>query len=240
MPNAPPLRAVVFDLDDTLYLERDYVRSGFRAVSRWAQEALAVDAARVFAELWQAFEQGARGDTFDRWLRSQGLKVGEHLPAMLRAYREHAPSIRPLPGAPALLERLHRRLRTGLISDGQAAVQRRKLSALGLARHLDAVVLTDELGREFWKPHPRAFEEMVERLGVEPASTVYVADNCAKDFLGARQVGLRTIRVRHAGAEHCLRDPPTEQHAPEATVEGLEALTPGPSLLAGVERGGLV
>ncbi|HEY3445977.1 MAG TPA: HAD family hydrolase [Myxococcales bacterium] len=222
MPPATRVRAVLFDLDDTLYPERDYVRSGFRAVSDWAAATLAADPRTTFDALWRMFVAGVRGDTFDRWLQQEGFAPDDHRQAMVRAYREHAPSIAPFPRAPDLLQRLRRRYRLGLLTDGDAGVQRRKLQALGIGRHFDAVILTDELGREFWKPHPRPFERLLQRLEVEPAAAVYVADNCAKDFLGARRVGLRTIRLRRADAEYCDVEPPTARHAPEVTAGSLE------------------
>ncbi|MGC4116301.1 MAG: HAD-IA family hydrolase [Myxococcales bacterium] len=218
-----PGRAVVFDLDDTLYAERDFVLSGFRAVSAWAAAELGTDLEETYAELSRLFEQGVRGDTFDRWLGARGFEARAHLPAMVRAYREHLPHLRPAAGATALLERLRRRLRTGLVTDGPADVQRRKLEALGLRRHFDAVVFTGDLGREFWKPHPRGYRQVLALLHVDPpAAAVYVGDNCAKDFLGARRAGLRTLRVRSADGEYRQRDPPTPRHAPELTVDRLE------------------
>ena len=54
---------VVFDLDDTLYLERDYVRSGFRAVDAWLASRGILG---FFGEAWANFENGLRGKAFDR------------------------------------------------------------------------------------------------------------------------------------------------------------------------------
>lgn len=57
---------VVFDLDDTLYLERDFVMSGFQAVERWAEQRLGI---QNFAESCrQLFERGERQRVFDRRL----------------------------------------------------------------------------------------------------------------------------------------------------------------------------
>jgi len=53
----------VLDIDDTLYLERDYVRSGFCAVGRWLAEHQNVE--DFFERAWALFEAGARGNIFD-------------------------------------------------------------------------------------------------------------------------------------------------------------------------------
>jgi putative hydrolase of the HAD superfamily len=206
----PRWRAVVLDLDDTLYPEAAYVRSGFRAVAARAQETLGVPAAEAEAELVALFEEGVRGDTFD----------------LVAAYRAHAPEIAPCPEAQALLRRLRADgSAVGLLSDGDPAVQGRKLDALGLWEAFDAIVVTGELGPDAGKPSPRGFEEVLRRLGdAPPGEAVYVSDNPAKDFVGARRAGMRSIRVRRPGGIYAALEPETPEHAPDAEVSGLDEL----------------
>ena len=222
----PALRAIIFDLDDTLYPERAYVLSGFRAVSIWAEEHLGIPTHHGFAELCRLFDEGIRGDTFNHWLESHSIKLDDWVTQMVRVYREHNPHIVPYPEAPELLQRLRSRYRLGLISDGYAEVQRRKLAALGLTPCFDALVFSDEWGREAWKPNSRPFEVAVERLAIAGPEAVYVADNPNKDFLGARQVGMWTVRVRRPDGLYSHLEPPSPQHAPNveiATLSDLEA-----------------
>ncbi len=135
-------------------------------------------------------------------------------------YRAHSPSIAPFPEAVTVLEDIRGRYRTALISDGIEAVQQRKLDALGLRRHFEAVVMTDAFGREFWKPHPLPFKDCARRLAVDTAQMVYVGDNPAKDFVTARRLGSRTIRVRRPGTLHFEIGLPPAQEA-DVTVETL-------------------
>jgi putative hydrolase of the HAD superfamily len=220
----PRWRAVVLDLDDTLYPEAAYVRSGFRAVAARAQETLGVPAAEAEAELVALFEDGVRGDTFDRWLAGRGLGGDVAVDDLVAAYRGHAPEIAPFPEAEALL----RRLRTdgsavGLLSDGDPAVQGRKLDALELRHAFDAIVVTGELGPDAGKPSPRGFDEVLRRLGdAPPGEAVYVSDNPAKDFVGARSAGMRSIRVRRPGGIYAHLEPETPEHAPDAEVTSLD------------------
>jgi putative hydrolase of the HAD superfamily len=113
-----PWSAVVFDLDDTLYPERQYVLGGFRAVAAWAHSQFGFPEARSFEELNQIFEQGIRGTIFDRWLARHGCDNAAFLPVMVRVYREHQPQIAPFAGVRELLERLRRDFRLGLVTDG--------------------------------------------------------------------------------------------------------------------------
>ena len=218
------LRAVVFDLDDTLYPERVYVESGFRAVAVWTEQHLGVPAQRAYAFLLGLFEAGVRGDTFDRFLKSEGVERDGWVPRMVRVYREHEPRIASYPEVPELLGRLRARLRLGLVTDGQSAVQRGKMAALGLAPSFDAVVYNDEFGRRAWKPSPRGFQIVLERLGVEARAAVYVGDNPVKDFLGARGAGMSTVRVRSPLGLYSRREPVSPRHAPEAEITELREL----------------
>jgi putative hydrolase of the HAD superfamily len=222
-------RAVIFDLDDTLYPEHDYVLSGFRAAAEWAERRGLDPAERTFESLESMFREGVRGDTFNRWLALKGLPP-ELAGEMVEAYRAHAPQIRPYPDVLNLLHALHGSARLGLVSDGYLAVQRAKFAALDLGQFFSAVVFSDELGRECWKPSRKPFERVLAMLGVPARDAVYVADNCAKDFIGARSVGLSTVWARHSGGDYCRNDPPSEGHAADFvthTVEELAALVGG-------------
>jgi putative hydrolase of the HAD superfamily len=217
----PSLRTVVVDLDDTLYAEEDYVHSGFRAVSDWAAEHLDIAASQGYIELGSLFRSGVRGDTFDRWLSSHGVDSDGVIGELVRVYREHKPQIQPFAEAPALLEHLGERYRLGLLSDGYEQVQTAKLEALGLREAFAAVLITDELGREAWKPSPRGFEVLLERLEASPAEAVYVSDNPAKDFVAARDAGMRSVRVRHPHGIYAALEPESALHAPDTEIAGL-------------------
>ena len=217
-------QAIVFDLDDTLYPEREYVLSGFRAVAAWAEAHLGIPSGDGFAELRDLFERGVRGDTFDRWLSARAMEPRDLVPQLVRAYREHEPLLAPFPEVPQLLHSLHQSHRLGLLSDGYLAVQQRKLAALGLAHHFDAIVFSDEWGRQAWKPSTTPFEAILERLECAASQTAYVGDNPLKDFLGARRAGLFTVWVHRSGGEYAAQSPPAAEYAPDLTIDGLSTL----------------
>jgi putative hydrolase of the HAD superfamily len=217
-------RAVVFDLDDTLYPERDFVLGGFMAVARWAEANLGVLADAGYAGLCRLYESGVRGDTFDRWLEQHGIEPGPIVPRLVQVYREHEARLSPFPDVPGMLQRIRRGQRVGLLSDGFLDVQQRKLRALGLGHLFDAVVFADEWGRRAWKPSTTPFLAILERLDVPAVSAVYVADNPLKDFLGARQIGMSTVQVLRPGGEYARTSAPTPQHAADQVVYQLAEL----------------
>jgi putative hydrolase of the HAD superfamily len=184
---------VVFDVDDTLYLERDYVLSGFAAIGPWARTWLRIP---DFAERCRvAHEKGQRGRIFDTVLEDCGVRPApESISALVALYRAHVPDIRLCADAATALESAAAKWPVAIITDGPAIAQSRKVEALGLARYASRIYLTELFGRECSKPSPVAFEE-VQRM-IEARRYVYVADNPLKDFTAPAMLGWKTIRIR--------------------------------------------
>lgn len=218
------LKAIIFDLDDTLYPERSYALSGFAAVAGWAERQFGVPQGEAFDDLRRMFEDGVRGNTFNRWLEKRSLPVETWIPEMVRQYRDHLPKLEPFPDTRPVLEALRPLYRLGLITQGYAPGQQRKLEALRLVEYFEPIVIMGEDRREDWKPSRRPFEQALAALQLEGPQGAYIGDNPVKDFYGARQLGMTTIWVRRAKGEHAGKQPPTPQHAPEIELADLAAL----------------
>ena len=213
-------RGVVFDLDDTLVFERDYVRSGFRHVAGVIAARAGASADEVFDLLWSDFLAGVRGDAFDRALArfpAPDLAVAD----LVEAYRAHEPDVQLAPGAEEVLAAACARGTVAIVSDGPLASQRAKVAALGLASRCAPVVLTDAWGKEFWKPHRRAFEHVAEAWGLAPEDLVYVGDNPLKDFVAPNELGWHTMRLRVPEQLRHALEPPSPAHAPKETIDSL-------------------
>jgi putative hydrolase of the HAD superfamily len=104
-----------------------------------------------------------------------------------------------------MLSRLHARYRLGLLSDGYLPTQRLKLSAVKIGRFFDAIVFTEELGRDAWKPAETGFEFIRKELDVPHETCVYVADNPAKDFVAPNRLGWRTVQLHRPGQVHARK-----------------------------------
>jgi putative hydrolase of the HAD superfamily len=205
--SAPQL-CLVFDLDDTLFLEREYVCSGFEAVGEWVHRAHGVP---DFAErAWRLFEDGYRERIFDVVVRERGWDPTPSLIAQLvKVYRTHFPRITMLPDALDCLLRFYDTAMLALITDGPAASQRQKVRALKLHRFFDVIVLTGAWGEEFSKPHLRAFQFVQAKLKPFEGRFIYVADNPAKDFIAPIALGWETVRVRRALGLYARHDTPS-------------------------------
>jgi putative hydrolase of the HAD superfamily len=223
--------AVALDLDDTLFLERDFVRSGFRAVGRWLGEHVG-NQCDWSAELWQGFEQGVRGNAFDRVLTSAGVAATPELVGQLvRCYREHRPDIVLLDDVlPALDALALPPERLGVITDGPVVMQRNKLDALGIASRVVHVIYTDAWGVAYRKPHPRAFETFEQLTGCPPERCAYVSDNPTKDFRSPHDRGWATIRIIRPGGLHAAKP-----SAPGEVDRELDSLQSVAEILAEME-----
>ena len=196
---------MAIDLDDTLYPERAFVFSGYRAVGEHVRSKWHVD---ILPRLTERFLRGERGDLFTPSLKEANCYSGEgQVLELVRIYREHIPALQPFDDVPAALDLLYAKVPLCIISDGWAAVQRRKLAALALERYFDAVVITDEKGREYWKPHRWGYEQAAHRLGCAAEQLVYIGDNPLKDFRTPRLLGMTTIRVRRPDTFHAAVEP---------------------------------
>jgi putative hydrolase of the HAD superfamily len=214
---------IVCDLDDTLYLERDYVASGFRAVGEWAEQKLSLPEFGNVA--WTLFEAGHRERIFNVALNKLDVAVDSGLiEQMVAVYRGHRPTIK-------LQDDFRRFVGEGyavgglaLVTDGFREAQQNKISALGLEKlGFSPIVVTDIWGRDYWKPHQRAFLHVDECFQDRPYRFVYIADNATKDFLAPNQLGWTTVQISRPGGLH-TKQPPTADHAPGAHIDSFDQL----------------
>jgi len=191
------MAAVLFDLDDTLYPELAFVHSGFRAAADRLALRTGLARDRLFERMLAIHEADGRGKIFDTLVAEIEVNDPALVPMLIFAYRSHAPRIAVFDDVPPVLTALrHAGVRLGLVTDGLASVQRRKIEALGLSGLLDAVVPTNELGPDVDKRSPIGHLVALDIMGVPPSAATYVGNDSRKDFVGARSAGLATIRVR--------------------------------------------
>ena len=192
------IKAYIFDLDDTLYDESQYVSAAFLNVGKYLEENYNIDAVKVLDFCLASIEESGRGRTFDYLCDEFGIK--ESVSKLVEVYRSTAPKLDLCEDSRELLSQLKKKgIKTGVITDGIAMVQDNKVRGLHLYDEIDEVILTDALTIDgethFSKPDPAVYKACLERLGVEPNEAVYIGDNPLKDFIGARSLGMKTVRI---------------------------------------------
>lgn len=185
-------RAVVFDLDGTLYRERRYALSGYAAVAAHVERTCGVPAAACFTRLAHALRRGRRYTAFQELCAELGAGPAR-VEEWVSVYRRHQPRLRLPRPTGVVLAALRRTWRLGVLTNGLPAVQRAKVRALGVEAFVDTVVYAEEHGAGTGKPDPQAFLEVIRRLGTAADRAVVVGDDAACDVAGGRLAGMRTI-----------------------------------------------
>jgi putative hydrolase of the HAD superfamily len=206
------IRAVVFDLDDTLINWRE---AEGQAIDGMARDCLA--GAGVPVERAAAAYRGVMEANWEAYFRDgTWMPIGERLAQlklrlgldgqvatveMMESFTAHVhASLRLLPGAQEAIAAVRASgRRTALLTNGPARVQRPKVAQFKLDAAVDFVGITGELGH--WKPSPRAFTAVLDKLEVPPEQAVMVGDSLLFDIKPAKLLGMRTCWVAPGGTD---------------------------------------
>ncbi len=180
---------IVFDLDDTLYKEVDYLRSAYNHIANILLPELKKD---ISSEMFKWYQNNE--STFDK-IKSK-YKCAMTIKEMVYEYRYHKPSIKlDLPTQKIINQLKDNAIKIGVITDGRGISQRNKLEALGIENLFDHILISEEFGSE--KPSEKNFNFFVDKfLGYQ---FTYIGDNFAKDFVTPNKLGWRTIGIRDNG-----------------------------------------
>lgn len=183
------IEGVLFDLDDTLYSEKEYLRSGFHEIAR-----LLPQIPQCFNKLCAAFEKGQ--DPIQTVLDEAGMTSKDQYQQCLETIRTHKPQIQLYDGVKELFFELHKQKKSiGIITDGPPEIQKAKIEALGLHTLADEYLITDELAgngdvKEFRRPNDIAFLIMKKRMGIPCRNMAFIGDDKEKDFSAPEALGM--------------------------------------------------
>jgi len=183
---------VVFDLDDTLYDEIDFLYSGFKSIAGYF---FSISAEKTFKKMLHWYYAGE--NVFQNLIKGEVfLESDITFNVLLDHYRNHFPSIKLRIGAKQLLNNIRSNgCKTGIITDGRSITQNNKILALGLENLFDLVVISEEFGSE--KPNIKNYLVFQEKF--KDCRFYYIADNPIKDFISPNLLGWETICIRDKG-----------------------------------------
>lgn len=204
-----PLRAVILDLDDTLFDDTACTHAGLAAlaaehdVRHWTSERLFTRHAEHIRAVDPLLFRGEVDAHGARILRMTRLLTDLGVPnpdgeAATRTYRTaYRAAWTLLDGAEDLLRGLRARgLRTAVLTNYVREVQLEKLTHFGLDKLIDVTLCIEDMPAP--KPDSRAYHAACTALGVVPAEAVMVGDSWENDVEGAHRAGLRAVWVnRH-------------------------------------------
>ncbi|WP_313346658.1 HAD-IA family hydrolase [Sedimentibacter sp.] len=197
------VKAVIFDLDDTLISEKEYIKSGYRHIAAIVEKRFGVDKNQVFVDLMSIFRVSHQ-NVFNRLYDKYQIEYSkEMILDLVNEYRGHLPDIHLYDDVlPCISELKRLGIKVGIITDGYAIAQRQKLKTVRADEYFDEIIVTDELGRDYWKPHPKAFELIREKLEVNFDEMIYVGDNPEKDFHIRTIYPIKTFRIMRQDYVH--------------------------------------
>jgi 5'-nucleotidase len=209
-PGPPILRAILFDLDDTLFDHRQCARKALNAVHR-AHTCFSTvpfdDFEREHAEHLETLHQRvlageidlnhARVERFRRLLSSAGADGSSAADAAAMYRTQYLEARQPVAGAAALLAALRTHARIAVVSNNLLKEQREKLNVCGLDRYIDALVVSEETGS--LKPDPEIFRVALGRVHATAAEAVMIGDSWMADIEGAHAAGIAAIWFNRLG-----------------------------------------
>jgi HAD superfamily hydrolase (TIGR01509 family) len=211
VPGEGVIRAVLFDVDDTLFDRRRAQRKVARLLAVQFPDLFAtLDICEVVTAFVESdrmatleFEstglvESARAGRMGIWLGLLGLPTGQAT-ELSKAYVEIYPKVHaPVAGAERAVAELAKGLRLGVVSNGISDVQYQKIETLGLRGLFDCVLLSEEVGVR--KPDPLIFWLAAQGLGVKPQECLHVGDSYEADVVGATRAGMHACWFNPAGA----------------------------------------
>lgn len=231
------LRAVIFDLDDTLYDERQFVRGGLKSVAKYISRMYKVCEKKTYNMLLGLLRKHGRGRIFDLVLELLGVAyTRKTIARLVSVYRYHHPKLSLYPEVRLILRHLKKSgYHLGLITDGNARVQRRKVKSLGVASFFDCMIFSREYGVNYEKPNISVYKRCLSRLNVCPEESVYVGDNSYKDFVNAKKLGIYTVRVMKGQYRNVIVP---ETHEAHFRIVSLRKLLPAMNVFNKIRSGG--
>lgn len=194
------IKVVIFDLDDTLFSEKKYTESGFKEVSRFISDKVpSTNKLEVFNKLLYLNDIDPK-NVFDRYLQDVFEKNDLSVVQLISVFKNHNPKIQFYDDVDPFIKYVKSsNIRLGVITDGYKDVQLKKINSLKLKDIFDEIIVTDELGREYWKPNPISFEILANKFNVKYDEMIYIGDNPQKDFFIGSLYPITTIRVLRNG-----------------------------------------
>jgi len=193
-------KVVVFDLDDTLYKEVDFLKSGYRKVAELVKKRFGIDAGEVYGSLLSWYYK--KENPFVLLNETFGLDYP--IEDYLNVYRCHQPNISLSEDVIEMLNRLKELgVLMSIITDGRTETQRNKIEALNLSEWVSPELVLINEDKKYFKPNHWSFDRMMlkcyQKFPNSKFSFYYVGDNTEKDFQAPNELGWTSICLEDDG-----------------------------------------
>ena len=174
---------IVFDLDDTLYNELDYLKSAYKSIALFLDPN---DWKQLYSKMFSLYRCKINVFEFITDAYNTDVEI------LIEMYRNHQPEIQLFDGVLEVLDAIKSKNgKIGIITDGRSNTQRAKLESLGVLKYMDCIVISDEIGSE--KPSEANYKTIENSL---PGTVYYyIADNLKKDFIAPNALGWKGVAL---------------------------------------------
>lgn len=194
------IKVLAFDLDDTLYNERNFVYGAFGSVAHYLSQKYNFEYEKLYKDIINIFNDYGRGKVFD--ILCNNYKINEDIDTLINVYRESKPHLKLYKDSLYILNKFKNKCELAIITDGIASVQWNKIECLDIKEYFKMIIVTDDFGKKYWKPNEYSFKEVIRYFDCKPNECMYIGDNPNKDFIGAREVGMHTVRIIRETGDH--------------------------------------
>lgn len=195
------IKVLIFDLDDTVYYEKEYVLGAFKKVAYYLGNKYEKNEEKLYSRMKEILDTLGRGKIFN--IICEENNFNENIKALVDMYRNSKPKLELYEDSKIFLFWARENgYKLGIITDGCSKVQWNKIDALKVEKLVDKIIVTDDLGKEFWKPHKKSYLNMMSYFNISEDECIYVGDNPNKDFIGAKELGMKTIRIIREKGDH--------------------------------------
>ena len=191
------VKVVVFDLDDTLYDEIEFVKSGFYEVSKYFANKFSLEILNIYDLFLEELSKNGRGKIFDEVFKKFNILSKADIKKALSIYRTHKPSISLPIESIEILEYLQlKNIPLYIVTDGNKIVQNNKIEALDLKKYIKKDFITHRFSKKHAKPSTYCFEKIAKSENANFDEVVYIGDNPNKDFINIKKLGFQTVRIK--------------------------------------------
>lgn len=195
------IKVLIFDLDDTLYYEKEYVLGAFKEVAYYLGNKYGENEEKLYIRMKEILEDLGRGKIFN--IICEENNFNEDIKNLVNIYRSSKPKLDFYEDSKEFLSWARKHgYKLGIITDGCNKVQWNKIKGLGIEELVDKIIVTDDLGKEFWKPHEKSYLDMMKYFNINKDECMYIGDNPNKDFIGAKGLGIKTTRIIRESGDH--------------------------------------
>jgi putative hydrolase of the HAD superfamily len=191
------ITTLLFDLDNTLYDQWSFYIQAHKAVSDYVGKSFKKNSQKIYKNALEILQKRGSeyGHIYDDILKEEKIYSKKTLDEIINYYRNFKPKIRLYPDFEKILSILRQKYKLGIITDGVPQVQKNKCKSLGIFKKIPLIIFTRELGMENEKPSSLPYKIALKKLKSKASETIYIADNPVRDFVGAKILNMKTIRI---------------------------------------------